>query len=123
MRTPVGSSNRVARSFAHSSPGWEPMGMTFTFCAQPGVPAAMAHSTPASRAFTISAFILASRAFASLTVGHPYLGHASARQIGEVDEARWVGERGLNLSRFGHEGEDLRQPFRVDFPARRERLA
>src|SRR5688572_715476 len=36
MRTPVGSSNNVARSFAHSSPGCEPMGVIFTFCAQAG---------------------------------------------------------------------------------------
>src|SRR5262245_43891427 len=39
MRTPVGSSKMVARSFAHSSPGWEPTGVIFTFCASAGAAA------------------------------------------------------------------------------------
>src|SRR5258706_8167566 len=37
MRTPLGSSKRVARSFAHSSPGCEPTGVIFTFWAMAGV--------------------------------------------------------------------------------------
>src|ERR1043166_2650095 len=33
MRTPVGSSNIVARSRSHNSPGCEPNAVIFTFCA------------------------------------------------------------------------------------------
>src|SRR5262245_22104097 len=35
-RTPVGSSKIIARSFAHSSPRCEPMGVILTFCARAG---------------------------------------------------------------------------------------
>src|SRR5262245_9913732 len=33
MRTPVGSSKRIARSLRHSSPAWLPSGVTFTSAA------------------------------------------------------------------------------------------
>src|SRR4051812_27184627 len=52
MRTPVGSSKIVARSFAQSSPGCEPIGVIFTFWALAGATArSKARAAPACRVF------------------------------------------------------------------------
>src|SRR5215470_14075964 len=45
MRTPVGSSNSVARSRLQSSPAWEPSDVIFTFCASAGAQASAAMAT------------------------------------------------------------------------------
>src|SRR6185503_21126393 len=82
MRTPVGSSNSVARSFARNSPGCEPIGVIFTFCAKLDDAAqAAASAMPAMVVFMVPSLVrLCTR---RLNDGRPFreLGFDKGRQL------------------------------------------